>query len=208
MEADSQEALNGRLREVAQAAQSVHGFIDEHAGALLYQFARFIAPVPTVVELGSWRGRSTIWLAAGMLDRGEGQVHAVDTWQGTPHEPEHQSLLAEYGPDDLFNEFWGNIMSAGLADQVEPVRSPTVEAARGWPGDRQIGLLFIDADHNYEAVRRDFEFWSPFVAPGGYIVFDDVPDWQGPTRLITELPKWFRFLNAKHNLMAFQRIAG
>lgn len=208
MEADYQEALNGRLREVAQAAQSVHGFINEHAGALLYQFARFIAPVPTVVELGSWRGRSTIWLAAGILDRGKGHVHAVDTWQGTPHEPEHQSLLAEYGPDDLFNEFWGNIMGAGLADQVEPVRSPTVEAARAWPGDRQIGLLFIDAGHNYEAVRRDFEFWSPFVAPGGYIVFDDVPDWQGPTRLITELPKWFRFLNAKHNLMAFQRIPG
>ena len=78
----------------------------------------------------------------------------------------------------------------------------------GWPADRQIGVLFIDADHNYEAVRRDFEFWSPFVAPGGYIVFDDVPNWHGPTRLITELPKWYRFLKAKHNLMAFQRVPG
>ncbi len=208
METEQHEALNERLREVAQVAQSVHGFINEHAGALLYQFARFFTPVPTVVELGSWRGRSTIWLAAGLLDRGEGQVHAVDTWQGTPHEPEHQSLLADYGPDDLFTEFWGNMMSAGLADRVEPIRASTLEAARGWPGDRQIGVLFIDADHNYEAVRRDFEFWSPFVAPDGYIVFDDVPDWHGPTRLITELPKWYRFLSARHNLMAFQRVPG
>ena len=156
MDTEQHEALNERLREVAQVAQSVHGFVNEHAGALLYQFARFFTPVPTVVELGSWRGRSTIWLAAGLLDRGEGQVHAVDTWKGTPHEPEHQSLLAEYGPDDLFNEFWGNMMSAGLADWVEPIRASTLEAARGWPAcSIQSGSihLIISAGQNSRSGR-------------------------------------------------------
>src|SRR5687768_14859026 len=107
MFSEYEQLLNERLAEVARVAQSIHGFITEDSGAVLYQMARFIAPVPTIVELGSWRGRSTVWLGAAVLDRGDGRVYAVDTWQGTPHEPEHQAMLASYGPDDLFNEFWG-----------------------------------------------------------------------------------------------------
>jgi hypothetical protein len=55
-------------------------------------------------------------------------------------------------------------------------------------------LLYIDADHIYESVREDFYNWAPHVAEGGYIVFDDVPSWPGPTQLVAELPADFEYV--------------
>ena len=80
----------------------------------------------------------------------------------------------------------------GLSELVVPLRMSTVEASRQWAGGENIGLLFIDASHDYLAVRRDFEMWSPLVCGGGFVVFDDVPAWPGPTRVVSELPRWFR----------------
>jgi predicted O-methyltransferase YrrM len=66
---------------------------------------RFRAPTPIIVEFGSWKGRSTIWLASGVKDRGEGRVYAVDTWEGSPGEEAHRDLLKGFGPDQLYEEF-------------------------------------------------------------------------------------------------------
>lgn len=75
------------------------------------------------------------------------------------------------------------------------MRRDTVCVSREWPLDHHIGLLHIDASHEYADARKDFEFWSPFVMKGGFIVFDDVPLWPGPSRLITELPNWFQYVD-------------
>jgi predicted O-methyltransferase YrrM len=183
--------LVARILEIKKLADPIEGWLHEQAGANLYQFARFRAPTPIIVELGSWKGRSTIWLASGVKDRGEGRVYAVDTWKGTPGEEAHRDLLKGYGPDQLYEEFLQHLKAAGLLDYVEPIRKNTVEASGAWPVTEKIGLLFIDAGHDYHDVRQDFEFWAPFVAPKGLIVFDDVPSWPGPTRLVSELPRWY-----------------
>jgi predicted O-methyltransferase YrrM len=185
------EALEARLKELAASIEPIQGWLDPEAGKALYRLARFHVPTPTIVELGSWKGRSTAWLAHGLRDRGEGRVYAVDTWRGTRNEEAHEQLLAGYAEGQLFREFRGNLESRGLLQFVEPIRADTMTAVRSWDPDRKIGLLFIDADHSYEAVRKDFEYWSPHVEAGGYIVFDDVMVWWGPSRLITELPKWY-----------------
>jgi cephalosporin hydroxylase len=81
----------------------------------------------------------------------------------------------------------------------------TLQAARRWDRGTSIGLLHVDADHSYEGVRADFEHWAPHVVRGGLVVFDDVPSWPGPTRLVTELPRWFRFYAATANQSVFIR---
>jgi len=83
-----------RLRDLGPLIDPIQGWLDPNAGGVLYQLARLRAPVPTVVELGSWKGRSTAWLGMGLLDRGEGRVVAVDTWAGTSNEPGHAAMLA------------------------------------------------------------------------------------------------------------------
>lgn len=50
----------------------------------------------------------------------------------------------------------------------------TVERLKQWLGDRQIDFLFIDGDHSYEGVAKDYEMYSPFVRPGGVIGFHDI----------------------------------
>lgn len=203
MPAIDKDAVRARLAEIGPGIEAIDGWLDPNAGGVLYQLARFIAPQPTVVELGSWKGRSTAWLAHALRDRGAGRVLAVDTWAGTQNEPDHARRLAGYGPDQLYQEFLGNLRGLGLEAQVEPWRMTTLEAARRWDRGVSIGLLYIDADHSYEGVRADFEHWSPFVVRGGVVVFDDVPSWPGPTRLTTELPRWYRFWASSQNQYVF-----
>ena len=187
------EDLTARLNEIAPRINQIQGWLSPKAGAMLYQFARLHAPTPSVVELGSWKGRSTGWLGAGILDRGEGRVYAIDTWRGATGDPLQMSLLKDYGPDQLYDEFSANLRVLDLDAVIDPWRMTTLEGAQRWDRGASIGLLHIDASHEYADVRADFEHWAPFVAPGGYIVFDDVPRWPVPTRLVTELPRWYSY---------------
>lgn len=197
------DAVKARLAEIGPAICAIDGWLEPNDGGVLYQLARFVAPTASVVELGSWKGRSTAWLAHGLRDRGSGRMVAIDTWAGTLNEPDHARRLAGYGPDQLFEEFRANLRGFGLESLVEPWRMTTLEAARRWDRGVSIGLLHIDADHAYDGVRADFEHWSPFVVRGGLVVFDDVPTWPGPTRLVTELPRWYRFYAATANQCVF-----
>lgn len=199
------EAVRARLAEIGPGIEAIDGWLDGNAGGVLYQLARFAAPQPQVVELGCWKGRSTSWLAHGVRDRGAGSVVAVDTWAGTANEPDHAARLAGYGPDQLYGEFLGNLRRQGVDAVVEPWRMTTLAAARRWDRGACIGVLHIDADHAYEAVRADFEHWSPHVVRGGFVVFDDVPSFTGPTRLVTELPRWFRLYATPLNQFVFIR---
>ena len=191
--------LNGdvlhRLRHIHRQAARIQGWLSPQAGGILYLLARFFAPISTVVELGAWKGRSTVWLASGIKDRGHGSVYSIDTWRGTPSEQIHQQLLRDYGSDDLYREFQRNLERARLTEQVSSLRMTTTDAAIRWSGS-PIGLLLIDADHSYEAVQADFDHWSPFVMPGGFIVFDDVPSWPGPTRVVSRLPETYDWVVA------------
>lgn len=188
------------ITKIKAITDSVQGWLDDADGAHLYHLVRDHAPSGVVVELGSWKGKSTIWLASAVRDRrGQGQVYAVDTWEGTGNEAVHTRMLASYAPHQLRDEFTSHIQKARLSDFVTPVQKTTGQAACDWQEGISVGLLYIDADHDYIACRNDFEKWSPLVMPGGYIVFDDVPHWPGPTRVVAELPPSYEFVAKSEN---------
>jgi predicted O-methyltransferase YrrM len=174
-----------RIESLSKMISSVPGWLERSEGETLYRLARSRAPVPTIVELGSWKGKSTCWLSSALHDRGQGKVHAVDLWNWKPSGKPLDS------PDEVYDEFMQNVRQFGSEKHVETIRMKTVDASRRWRRRTPIGLLFIDASHRYSAVREDFEYWSPMVATGGYIAFHDVDTWQGPTKLVSELPKWY-----------------
>jgi predicted O-methyltransferase YrrM len=124
-----------------------------------------------VVELGSWTGLTTCYLATACKVRGEGKVFAVDTFAGTMEGGTTYPSAERFG-GSTFKAFEDQILRAGVADVVEPLVGFTSEVAATYPGGR-IRFLLIDADHSYEGVRGDFELWAPHVAPGGLIVFHD-----------------------------------
>ncbi|MDZ4811767.1 MAG: class I SAM-dependent methyltransferase [Pseudomonadota bacterium] len=188
-----------RYNEIVELTRSIQGWAHASSLVALYDLALQTPNGSMLVELGSWKGLSAAWMGTALKDRGHGRLFAVDTWSGTTTEPGHAELLAGYGPDQLYQEFLGNMQRLGLQDTVVPIRSNTLSAARQWQHGTSISLLYIDASHEYADVRADFEHWAPNVVDGGVIVFDDVPSWPGPTRLVTELPSWYRWVRATPN---------
>lgn len=157
----------------------IEGWLSPAEGQRLAFLASTVPESLAIVELGSWKGKSTAWLASGSKLGHRARVFAVDHWVGSS---EHQNLF--WDPTaTTFPEFQRNMEWLALTDIVTPIAGKTVEVAGTW--GRDIGLLFIDAAHDYESVKADFLAWSPFVVPGGWVAFHDAGA-PGPARVIRE----------------------
>lgn len=139
-----------------------------------------------IVEVGSWKGRSTEILTANT----PGHVWAVDTWQGTPDDPGQHALYPEaVDPDKVFREFRRNMTSAIQRGVLTIVRRPSVEAAAALDAKgRRFDFVFIDADHRYESVAADIQAWRPLIIPGGLLAGHDYKEtWPGVVQAVDEL---------------------
>ena len=167
--------------------RGVEGFLHDLEGYTLLQLAAGGSGMGAIVEIGSYLGRSTAFLAAGSKSAGREKVVAVDHFRGSP---EHQagqafasSILVREGT--TFHRFQDNLRQLGLEDCVTPIVASSTDAAAQWTGP--IRLLFIDGDHSYDESGRDFELWSRFVVPHGLICFHDIGKWPGVTKFYEEL---------------------
>jgi predicted O-methyltransferase YrrM len=175
------------LSNLSKQLAPIDGFLHELEGYALLRLAASGPGVGAIVEIGSYLGKSTCWLASGSKSTLREKVTAVDHFKGSP---EHQkgggaesAVLINEGT--TFEQFKKNVRDMGLDDYVEPIVAPSAEAVKGW--DRPIRLLFIDGDHSYESTKRDFNSWSPFVIPGCPIAFHDVEVSEGVTQVYREL---------------------
>ncbi|HUP23857.1 MAG TPA: class I SAM-dependent methyltransferase [Thermoanaerobaculia bacterium] len=142
---------------------------------LLYDLARRVTS-GCLVEIGSYRGRSTIALAAGSRAGARVSVYAIE-----PHAPFVGVLGGRFGPPDR-EAFMRNLLAAGVTDVVRLVSLPSSQAFAGWT--ESISLLWIDGDHQEGAVRSDFDSWTSRVADGGIVALHDTDDPAlGPARV-------------------------
>ena len=159
----------------------IEGFLSDLQGYALMLLAEQGPGSGVIVEIGSFKGKSTAWLARGAKRGNREKVYAVDHFTGSP---EHQKGMPIEDKDvaasgSTFEVFSRNIASLGLGDQVIPIIASSAEAASAW--EKPIRLLFIDADHSYEASKIDFDSWAPHVVSGGLIAFHDIDEWPGVT---------------------------
>lgn len=112
-----------------------------------------------IVEVGSFRGRSTVAMATNT----KGNVLAVDTWKGTP-EDGHSKLLADKSENWLMEEFERN--AAGI-DNLRWIQGKSVDVAGRLEQVPQFDMIFIDAAHDYANVLADIKAWLPLLLPGG-----------------------------------------
>jgi predicted O-methyltransferase YrrM len=129
---------------------------------LLYGLVRSMKP-ETCVEIGSAQGKSACYIGAALKENRRGKLYAID--------PHIRTEWNDTGWEDTIDIFRENISTLGLSEQVVMIRSLSEDAARNW--DRQIDLLFIDGDHSYDGVRRDWTLFVPHVKPFGIVVFHD-----------------------------------
>lgn len=134
-----------------------------------------------VVEVGVWKGRSL----SAILDlcRSNGnRVAAVDTWRPPREDPDY----AEAWERDVYEIFLNNLRLLGHLGTVTILREDSAKAAARF-ADGSVDLLFLDADHAYEAVRRDLLAWLPKIRPGGILCGHDYTWKEGVRRALHEL---------------------
>jgi MMP 1-O-methyltransferase len=163
---------------------NVEGWIFGPEGYALMLYAANGPGRGAIVEIGSWMGLSTCWLAAGAQAAGREKVYAVDSFDGGPA-LKGQEIIRNEGT--TYTRFIENIEAQGFLGNVEPIIASSQEAARRWNGGA-IRLLFIDGEHTYEAVKQDFELWSAHLVAEGVVIFDDCsPKYPGVVRFCDEL---------------------
>lgn len=189
----STESINLKLHGAALHAltavelKSVEGFLASLEGFGLYLLAHDGPGHGAIVEIGSFMGLSTCWLARGSMAANRELVTAVDHFGGSlehqADEPMESSILVSEGT--TFNRFQENLDRMGVAAHVQPIRANSADAATTWT--EPIRLLFIDGDHSYDGVARDLSLWSPFVVHGGVIALHDVGASPDVSRFYDEL---------------------
>ena len=119
-----------------KATENVGGWLTEAEGLSLYDIAKKIKTGNVIVEVGSWKGKSTICLGNGSKDGNKVKIFAIDPHIGSS---EHQKM---FGKVDTFEEFKQNINKAGISEFVEPVRDTSENAAKNFNQRIEFALFF------------------------------------------------------------------
>jgi MMP 1-O-methyltransferase len=160
--------------------RATKGFLADGEGLHLYRVALEAAPVGPCLEIGSYCGKSTVWIGTACRESGR-VLFAVDHHRGSeeqqPGEEYFDPALFEpaAGRIDTFRQFRDTVARAGLEDTVVPIVCPSELAARAWA--TPLSFVFIDGGHAFDSVSADYRSWSPHLMAGGLLAFHDVfPD--------------------------------
>lgn len=156
---------------------SVKGFLAADEGAALYNYAQQYASLGPCLEVGSYCGKSTVYLGTACKASGT-QVYAIDHHRGSEEhqlgEEYHDSELFDDAAQlmDTFREFRNSMRRANLEEHVVPIVATSVSAARFW--STPLSMVFIDGGHSMEAAMADYRSWAGHIAPGGILAIHDL----------------------------------
>jgi predicted O-methyltransferase YrrM len=167
-------------QDLLEHARAARGFMPEDEGRLLHRLARERLPHGPVLEIGSYCGKSAVWLGAAAREVG-GTVFTVDHHRGSEENQvgweHHDPALVDPGSGrmDTLPFFRRTISEAGLEEQVVAIVGASATVARHWR--TPLSMLFIDGGHGAEPAHSDYAAWAPWVQRGGLLVIHDVfPD--------------------------------
>ena len=159
---------------------AIKGFLAHEEGEALYDFCRAASALGPSLEIGSYCGKSTVYLGLACRDAGR-SLYAVDHHRGSeehqPGEEYHDPELYDgaAGLMDSFRAFRGTLRAADLEQTVVPIVAPSTVAARDW--QTPLAMVFIDGGHSLEAAMTDYDSWAHHIVPGGILAIHDIfPD--------------------------------
>jgi MMP 1-O-methyltransferase len=160
-----------------QAAEAARGFMPPEEGLALYRTAADYARLGPIAEVGTYCGKSTIYLAAAASEAGQ-LVVTVDHHHGSEENQAgweyHDAELVDpaTGRMETLPFFRATIAAAGLEEHVIAVIGASADVSRLWR--TPLGMLFIDGGHSEANVVTDYEGWAPWVTHGGVLAFHDI----------------------------------
>ena len=174
--------LNSVLDAAWEAVREIPGFLLEQEARFLGMAAACAPRAGSIVEIGSFKGKSTVMLAKVAAHYGLDPIVAID-----PHNFNSSELKAHrVAPDaSSYEEFLNTLRVAGVSDMVEVHRAYSNDIASDW--SRPIRFLWIDGDHSYQGAKADFDGFSRHIVPEGIVAFHDaLHEFPGPIRVFVE----------------------
>lgn len=156
---------------------AIKGFLHPDEGAALYHYAKLAASTGPCLEVGSYCGKSTVYLGQACAEQGA-VLFAVDHHRGSEEhqlgEAYHDASLysAEQACVDTFPVFRRTIKNAQLENTVVPIVATSVLAAKALR--TPLSLVFIDGGHSFETAQTDLHSWQPHLQVGGYLLIHDL----------------------------------
>ena len=164
-----------RINDGIAVSEDIHGWLDyrDHYDNI----AKTLNDGDTFVEIGSWLGKSIIYLAQRLQDIGKHGVNlvCVDTWEGEKNQPAHVAIVEAHG-GSILKQFLANIKAAKVDGMITALCQDSAEAKSAF-GDSSLAGIWIDAAHDYSSVVKDLAAWYPKVKPNG--IFSG-HDWTWP----------------------------
>jgi predicted O-methyltransferase YrrM len=162
-----------------EAARAAPGFMPDDEGIALFEAAFAAAEIGPLIEIGSYCGKSTIYLGAAARETGQ-VVYTIDHHRGSEeNQPGEQYFDLRFvdaeGRVDTLPTFRATIEHAGLQETVVGIVGLSEIVASKWA--TPLGLVFIDGGHSAKAAHVDYDGWTPHLLPGGLLAIHDVfPD--------------------------------
>jgi predicted O-methyltransferase YrrM len=194
------------VESVLDLTQGIEGYFHREELRLLHETTVSVLrqlPNHAIVELGSYCGKSTAVLGIAVKAiGGTSKVYAID-----PHEGEITFSDGIQRHPQTLDRFTANITRLGLWDVVELIKMKSFEVVF----TKQIGLILIDALHDYESVSRDFRHFYRSVSLGGVIAFHDywLNNHPGVTRFVDEIlvGPWFSKESHVDSLVILRKVS-
>ena len=168
-----------KMTKFPEGLSIIKGFLSSEEGECLYNASKLASNLGSILEIGSYCGKSTIYLALGCRKNGK-VVFTIDHHKGSE---EHQIGELFHDPDlvstqtgevDSFLEFRKNICDMGVENNIVPIVAKSSVVAAGW--QTPLAMIFIDGGHSLEAALDDYRNWSQFLLKGGFLAIHDVFD--------------------------------
>src|SRR3989338_267412 len=192
--------MTKEITEIKKITNGVEGWLTDEEGETLYNLAKNCTGRGVIVEIGSLKGKSTIWLAKGSNAGNKTKIYAIDPHNGSP---EHQKVFEKINTLESFKK---NIKNAKVEDIVYPIVKTSEEAAASF--DHSVELIFIDGNHEYDSVKKDFEIWFPKLINNGTIVFHDTTQYEGPKKVVKDnlyMSRNFRHIKFRETSMVYAK---
>jgi hypothetical protein len=140
------------------------------------------------IEVGSWKGKSAAYLAIEIINSKKNitidcidlWIDCKDAWKGIDENQRDENIKSNY----LYELFIKNTSS--LSSVINPIRMDSISASKMY-NDNTIDFIFIDANHDYDNVKRDIDAWFPKVKIGGIIAGHDYDKyWPGVVNAVND----------------------
>ena len=160
-----------------ELADRIKGFLSPDEGERLHRTAALAAPLGPCLEIGSYCGKSALYLGRACQEAGQ-VLFSIDHHRGSeeqqPGEEYFDPALYDYkaGRINTLPFFLSAISRAGLSDTVVPIVCSSAVAARSW--STPLALVFIDGGHSLETATSDYECWAEHIMPDGFLLIHDI----------------------------------